>query len=258
MNDFENDLKRQLAREADAVQSVPRDLAARIAESSGPRPALWLRMAPIAVAVLFVGAVGLAMNNLLRTPPIVPSPAGTPSVLASDNPAPSPAATPSPVGNLGAFACGQGGNGGRQVVQPSADGSGNLTAVRVAHQAGFDRVTFEFAGATLPAYTITLQATTHFTQDASGMPVDLRGSTGLKVVFHGGSEMDLNGKKTYSGSNDLLLPAPSAKGIAEVRQFGDFERVLSWGMGLDALPVCTRVLPLASPTRLVVDVQQQP
>lgn len=258
MSDFESDLRQQLARDAEHVQGMPRDLSTRIADASGPRPALWLRLAPLAVAVLFVGALGLVLRQ--ATLPTVPTP--VPAGIASPSPQPTVAPSPSasPVANLGPFVCGAGGSGGHQVVQPSRDGSGNLTAVRVAHQAGFDRVTFEFAGATLPTYAITLQPGTHFTQDGSGMPVDLQGIQGLKVVFHGASEMDLNGNLTYTGSNDIMLApaAGSGNAVAEVRQVGDFERVLSWAVGLSARPACTRILELSSPSRLVIDVQQQP
>lgn len=256
MSDFESDLRQQLAREAELVQGMARDIPARIANASGRRPALWLRLAPVVVAVLFVGALGLVLRQATLPAAPTPVPAGNASPSPRLSAAPSPSA--SPVANLGPFACGQGGSGGHQVVQPSQDGSGNLTAVRVAHQAGFDRVTFEFAGATLPAYAITLQPGTHFTQDGSGMPVDLKGIQGLKVVFHGASEMDLNGKATYTGSNDILLAAGSGRGVDEVRQVGDFERVLSWAAGLATSPTCTRILELSSPSRLVIDVQQQP
>jgi hypothetical protein len=254
MSDFESDLRKQLATEAEHVQSMPRDLSARIADASGPRPALWLRLAPVAVAVLFVGALGL----LLRQTDHPQAPTGGPAAVASPSPqaspAPSPSPSASPAANLGPFVCGAGGSGGSQAA------TGNLTAVRLAHQAGFDRITFEFAGSGIPAYTITPQAGTRFYQDASGMPVDVKGTQGLKVVFHGASERDVNGNTTYAGSNDILLApaAGSGNGVAEVRQVGDFERVLSWAVGLSARPACTRVLELSAPSRLVIDVQQQP
>ena len=42
--------------------------------------------------------------------------------------------------------------------------------------------------------------------------------------------------------------------IREVAQIGNFERVVSYGIGL-ATPACVRVLELSGPTRLVIDVQ---
>ncbi|HEV1997728.1 MAG TPA: hypothetical protein VGR61_06320 [Candidatus Dormibacteraeota bacterium] len=265
MSDFDEDLRRHLAREADSVQGLPRDLRARIVDASGPRPALWLRLAPVAVAVLFVAAAGMLMRQVRPSSPtgspgVTVIASASPTVSTSPRPSPrtsaSPADTPvpTPATGLGAFGCGAGGSGG------TAAAPGNLTAVRVAHQAGFDRVTFEFAGPGIPPYTLTRQAGTRFYQDASGMPVDVRGNNGMKVVFHGASERDSNGNSTYTGSNDIVLApaAGSANAVAEVRQVGDFERVLSWAMGLSARPACSRILELGSPSRLVIDVQPQP
>jgi hypothetical protein len=126
-----------------------------------------------------------------------------------------------------------------------------LTAVRVAHQTGYDRIVFEFApqaGATahIPAYTISRQASSQFVKDPSGQPVTMRGSAGLRIVFHGAS-----GATSYAGSRDQTANLPV---VQEVEQLGDFEAVLSWGAGLSRAS-CLRVLELSGPTRLVIDIQ---
>ncbi len=258
MSDFEQDLRAHLVGEADRVQAVPRALAARISDVVNPRSASWLRFAPVAVALLSVGALGLAFLRQER--PASP-PGGTAAVVSSSPEAPPsaspsalPASSPNPPPDLGPFVCGAGGSGGSQGA------TGNLKAVRLAHRQGFDRITFEFAGSGIPQYAITRQVGTRFSQDASGMNVDVQGNNAMKVVFHGASERDASGNQTYPASNDLLLPpAPgAANAVAEVRQVGDFERVLSWAVGLSARPACSRVLELSSPSRLVVDVQLQP
>jgi hypothetical protein len=127
-----------------------------------------------------------------------------------------------------------------------------LTAVRVAHQAGgYDRIVFEFApqaGGTahIPAYTVSRQASAKFIKDPSGLPVSMRGSAGLRIVFHGAS-----GATSYNGSRDLT---PNLPVVQEVEQLGDFEAVLSWGAGLSRA-ACIRTLELSNPTRVVIDVQ---
>jgi hypothetical protein len=126
-----------------------------------------------------------------------------------------------------------------------------LTAVRVAHQSGYDRIVFEFApqsGSTahLPAYTVSRQASAKFVKDPSGLPVTMRGSAGLRIIFHGAS-----GATSYTGSRDLT---PNLPVVQEVEQLGDFEAVLSWGAGLSQAS-CIRTLELSNPTRLVIDVQ---
>ena len=164
---------------------------------------------------------------------------------ASTTAAPTPLPTLSPSGtDLGAFSC-LDQSGGANVGSAM-----QLAAVRVAHQPGFDRIVFELApqagaSAHLPAYTVSRQASAKFVKDPSGLPVTMRGSSGLRIVFHGASAT------SYSGSRDLT---PNLPVVQEVEQLGDFEAVLSWGAGLSQAS-CIRTLELSNPTRLVIDVQ---
>ena len=166
------------------------------------------------------------------------------SASASTTAAPTPLPTQPAATDLGAFSCldHSGGTNSGPAMQ--------LAAVRVAHQTGFDRIVFEFApqaGATahIPAYTVSRQASAKFVKDPSGLPVTMRGSAGLRIVFHGAS-----GATSYS-SRDQIVNLPV---VQEVEQLGDFEAVLSWGAGLSQ-PSCIRTLELPNPTRLVIDVQ---
>ena len=164
---------------------------------------------------------------------------------SSTTAAPTPLPTQPAATDLGAFSCldHSGGADSGPAMQ--------LTAVRVAHQTGFDRIVFEFApqaGATahIPAYTVSRQASAKFVRDPSGLPVTMRGSAGLRIVFHGAS-----GATSYTGSRDQIVNLPV---VQEVEQLGDFEAVLSWGAGLSQA-ACIRTLELSNPTRLVIDVQ---
>jgi hypothetical protein len=164
---------------------------------------------------------------------------------ASTTAAPTPLPTQS-AADLGPFSCldHSGGTNTGSAMQ--------LTAVRVAHQpGGYDRIVFEFApqaGAAghIPAYTVSRQASAKFVKDPSGLPVTMRGSSGLRIVFQGAS-----GSTSYSGIRDLT---PNLPVVQEVEQLGDFEAVLSWGAGLSQAS-CIRTLELSNPTRLVIDVQ---
>jgi hypothetical protein len=168
------------------------------------------------------------------------------SASASTTAAPTPLPTLSPSGaDLGAFSCVDHSGGADNGLAMQ------LTAVRVAHQPGFDRIVFEFAAqpggtAHLPAYTVSRQASAQFVKDPSGQPVTMRGSSGLRIVFHGASV-----SPTYAGSRDQT---PTLPVVQEVEQLGDFEAVLSWGAGLSRAS-CLRTLELPNPTRLVIDVQ---
>ena len=164
---------------------------------------------------------------------------------ASTTAAPTPLPTQPAATDFGQFSCldHSGGVNSGSAMQ--------LTHVRVAHQAGFDRIVFEFApqaGATahLPAYTVSRQASAKFVKDPSGQPVTMRGSAGLRIVFHGAS-----GATSYSESRDQT---PNLPVVQEVEQLGDFEAVMSWGAGLSRAS-CLRTLELSNPTRLVIDVQ---
>jgi hypothetical protein len=166
---------------------------------------------------------------------------------ASTTAAPTPLPTvPPSATDLGPFSCldHSGGADSGSAMQ--------LTGVRVAHQQGFDRIVFDFApqaGSTahIPAYTVSRQASAKFIKDPSGLPVTMRGSAGLRIVFHGAS-----GASSYTGSRDLNyynLPV-----VQEVEQLGDFEAVMSWGAGLSQAS-CIRTLELTNPSRVVIDVQ---
>src|ERR1700693_1172631 len=194
--------------------------------------------------------IGLSSSQCVRVLPL-----SNPSRLAIDvatsgsastTAAPTPLPTLSPSGtDLGAFSCVDHSGGADNGLAMQ------LTVVRVAHQPGFDRIVFEFApqpGSTahLPAYTVSRQASAQFVKDPSGQPVTMRGSSGLRIVFHGASV-----SPTYTGSRDQT---PSLPVVQEVEQLGDFEAVLSWGAGLSRAS-CLRTLELANPTRLVIDVQ---
>jgi hypothetical protein len=120
-----------------------------------------------------------------------------------------------------------------------------VSAVRIAHHDGYDRVVIGFAtSSTMPQYQLTQQPTSTFVRDASGQPVNLDGSAGIRVVVR-------NTDITPGGPTDVK---PGLPAIREVAQIGNFERVVSYGIGL-ATPACFRVLELSGPARLVIDVQ---
>jgi hypothetical protein len=127
----------------------------------------------------------------------------------------------------------------------AASAAGTVYDVRVAHHDGYDRLVIGFPTANaMPQYQLNQQTSAQFVRDASGQPVTLSGSAGIRVVL---------------GNTDIVNGAPSdltpnLPAIREVAQIGNFERFVSYGVGL-ATPACFRVLELTGPTRLVIDVQ---
>jgi hypothetical protein len=147
-------------------------------------------------------------------------------------------ALPAAAGDLGPFTCTDRSGG-------VAETAATVTAIRIAHHDGYDRLVIGFATSnTMPHYQLAQQATSHFLRDASGQPVTLDGSAGVRVVLR-------NADITPGAPTDLK---PELAAIREVAQIGNFERVVSYGVGL-ATPACFRVLELSAPTRLVIDVQ---
>lgn len=133
-----------------------------------------------------------------------------------------------------------------------------LVAVRVGSHTGYDRITFEFAppkapspANTLPKYSVT--KVDEVTQDGSGDPVQIGGAALYSLVMQGASGVDLSGPQpvvTYNGPKEFK---PNFPVLAELERSGDFENVLSWGIGLKA-PRCIEASQLNSPLRLVLDI----
>lgn len=212
----------------------------------------------VALAVVVVGAcspqpiavIPSPSPTPVRTPatavPAVSSPSPTASPTASPSPSPAPTGatgTPPPV------AC-PAQTGG------SASSGAQLTGVRAAHQPGFDRIVFEFGPSTvasygLPAYDLSVVSQFIAT---SGRPVPIDGNAFLQARFRNASTVDpTTGQQTFT-QTDIHPGLPL---VREVKLVDDFERIMTWGIGLDHL-ICAKVSELAGPVRLVVDLPTPP
>jgi hypothetical protein len=164
--------------------------------------------------------------------------------------APSPAATLAP-GSTPAAACAER-TGGATTNQAQ------LTAIRIAHNPGFDRLVFEFGPSTVPGGVYGMPpfrvAVATSLTGPSGQPVPIEGNALFGVRFQNASTVDPNGARTYTGPTSLKPTTPLIK---EVRLVEDFERVLVWGVGLQRLQ-CPTLLTLSAPVRLVLDFPTPP
>jgi hypothetical protein len=209
-------------------------------------------MKKILVAVI-VGLVGLtacaSAHSLGRAPSPSPSTSPSASPTPSHKPKP-PKPTPSPTKSSdgGTASCATK-TGGAFDASKNFVGA-QLVDIRVGSHDTYDRVTFEFTGQdTVPPFTI--RSVTTVTEDASGKTLSLQGTSFAEIVFQHASGFDLDGNPTYTGPNDFK---PGFTVLVEARAAGDFERVLSWGFGLNNSN-CWTVLELSNPTRLAVDFQ---
>src|SRR5436305_2923139 len=130
----------------------------------------------------------------------------------------------------------------------AASATGTVTGIRIAHHDGYDRLVIDFSSGTtaVPQYDLTQNSST-VVRDASGQSVTLEGSAGIRAVLR-------NSDIASGVPSDLKPRLPE---IREIANIGNFERVVSYGVGLKTA-ACYRVLELSGPTRLVIDVQTPP
>jgi hypothetical protein len=121
-----------------------------------------------------------------------------------------------------------------------------LVAVRAAHHPGIDRVVFEFTGG-LPR-SRTASYVSQLIGDASGLPVRIAGRAVLQARFSQADGHDATGRATAPSRVAYALP-----NVMTVVQSGDFEAVLTYGIGLMARQPY-RMYALTSPPRVVLDV----
>lgn len=230
--------------------------APHYATAGGPhrlRPRTWimaagavvLAVAVVAASVLIGITIGSQRSPATAKPATAPAAtAPAPPTAAPATPAPTaapqrtPAGAPAPLAGFGAGPF----SGGTAV-------SGQLTSVgsvRAAAQAGFDRFVIDLGQSPLQQYEVRTRATSAFTLDPRGEVITLSGARGVAVVLHDASNHD-----SFSGVTDLRTGLST---IRQARLVGDFEGVVTWGLGVDG-PGFVRVMTLANPNRLVVDVQ---
>jgi hypothetical protein len=88
----------------------------------------------------------------------------------------------------------------------------------------------------------------------SGRQVPVDGNAFLSVRISNASTVDpTTGQQTFT-QTDIRPGLPL---VREVKLIEDFERVMTWGIGLERL-ACAKVSQLASPIRLVLDLPTPP
>ena len=122
-----------------------------------------------------------------------------------------------------------------------------LVAIRAAHHPGYDRLVFEFRGR-LPVQR-SVRYVSQVIGDPSGRVVSVAGNAKLLVRFVALGH-NSRGQVTYGPlRRTYALPE-----VIQVANAGDFEAVLSFGVGV-AKREPFHVFTLSSPSRVVIDVQ---
>ena len=223
-------------------------MAVVVVGACGPERVVLPRPSPSASGLPTVAptTAPTAAPTATRTATAAPT---TPPPTATTRPSPTSAASP---GSTPATACPERTGG-------ATSNGVQLTAIRVAHNVGFDRVVFEFGPSTAPGsvYGMPLYRVAVATSlgGPSGQPVPVDGNALFGVRFTNASTVDPNGTRTYTGATSLKPTTTPL--VKEVRLVEDFERVLLWGVGLQRLQ-CPTILNLSGPVRLVLDFPTPP
>jgi hypothetical protein len=81
--------------------------------------------------------------------------------------------------------------------------------------------------------------------------MEVDGASFLRLTMRGGTKQTDAGTSSYEGPTDVSVSHPS---LVHLVEGGDFERQSTWYLGLIG-DACVRVLLLADPARLVIDVE---
>ena len=203
------------------------------------------RLAALGLAsVLLAGCLAEASASPAApaSAPATPPPASAP---ASGSASPDQTTEPIPSADLGEFSC------DLPVVEDASVARAQIVDVRNGTHVGYDRVVFEFAEG-LPEMTLD-RAAPPFNHDASGQPIDVEGTSFLRLTMRGGTKQTEDGTSSYDGPTDF---DPGLPMLGDLVEGGDFEAQSTWYLGLSA-EACVRVTQLVGeggPARLVIDV----
>ena len=239
------DFRRELGDAFESISgspspALPDRVRAALVEAPEHGDRVWI--AALAAAVITVILVGvLLVGNPLNLPLI---PGGTGKRTPGVTPAPATTPSPSPVASPTAtYICGASTAFFGQAPPPSAF----IDAVRTGTHAGYDRVTIEFKNGQPASIEVgPNKAGNKFMTDPKGDTVTLAGQVGLLIVIH-----TSDAHTDYSGSTDIKT---GYSGLLEVRQLGDNEGYVTYGLGLSS-PGCYTATILTNPTRLVIDIR---
>jgi hypothetical protein len=194
---------------------------------------------PIAIALVLIAAVAVAGCSAGGPGSGSSGPSSTPLASAAASGSPSASA----IQSLAPFVCTP------SVSVARTSDRAQITVVRVGTHAGYDRIVFEFDSGIPDA--VVAGVLPPFYADPSGLEVKVLGTSFLKLTMHGASGVAPDGTVSYGGSTDFK---PAFSRLAELVEGGDFEAVSTWYLGLQG-GACLRVMTLADPARLVIDIQ---
>jgi hypothetical protein len=200
----------------------------------------------LALGLIGLVAAGCAGTATSPSPTQTSTPTQTVAPSASQQPTTSESPEPVPSDELEEFTCDE-----LPIHEDATVARANVVDVRMATHDGYDRVVFEFTGG-VPEVSLD-RAEPPFTQDASGLPIEVEGTSFLRLTMRGGTKQTDDGTSSYDGPTEFDPGFPT---LVDLVEGGDFEAQSTWYFGLSA-ETCVRVLALTDDgaPRLVIDVE---
>ena len=205
-------------------------------------------------AIVLVALITTACFGSGSSPSASASPSAPPSAPTSEEPSAPPTASegasgepsaePIPSDELGPFTC------DLPIHVDQTVARAQITDVRIGTHDGYDRVVFEFAGGLPEAFLERVEPP--FTQDPTGMPMEVEGSSYLRLIMRGGTKQTEDGTSSYDGPTEF---DPGFPALVDLVEGGDFEAQSTWYFGLTE-ESCVRVLTLDEEPRIVIDIEQ--
>lgn len=196
------------------------------------------------LAAALARAVGAATLSLATTVVVAPEAAADPGTQCTDAP-PSPCPAPSSTVALPPP------DASTSDVRMPRNSPGQLAAVRLARQDGYDQLVFEFTDR-VPGYTVGYRPLPA-RQDGSGNEIPLPGANALVVValFPASAGGSGDAPRTYFGPSTITSDTAE---VTAATAAGEFEAMVTWAVGL-RVEVPFKVFELDGPPRLVIDFQ---
>ena len=197
------------------------------------------------IAIGLIGLVAAGCTSPADSPSPTAGPTDSPAPTA-DPPTSSDSPEPVPSEDQEEFTCDE-----LPIHEDATVPRANIVDVRMATHDGFDRVVFEFNDG-LPEVTLG-RAEPPFTHDASGEPIDVEGTSFLRLTMRGGTKQTEEGTSSYDGPTEFDPGFPT---LVDLVEGGDFEAQSTWYFGLSS-EACVRVMALTDDgaPRLVIDVE---
>lgn len=204
------------------------------------------RTSAIVMVALLSGCFGAGATPSESPAASVPSTPASAQASASQ-PAETSQATvePVPSEDLEPFSC------DLPIHEDATVGRANIIDVRIGSHADYDRVVFEFTDG-VPEMSLD-RAAPPFTEDGSGFPIEVEGTSFLQLTMRGGTKQTEDGTSSYDGPTEFTPGFPT---LVHLIEGGDFEAQSTWYFGLSA-EACVRVFTLTDDgaQRIVIDVE---